>query len=285
MKMTRRQFILFTGALGLSSCARVKVPLIGTGEKAPFTVAAMNDLHVKDAHSTAFVNHAIEKINATQNLRFVAVLGDLSTSGQLSELNLAKTSLDRLAKPCLTLPGNHDVQGNGPDVYANFEKVFGPTQWIREEGDWLFIGLNSCEGALSDVTIAPDRISWLRKQINKIKPGRPIALFAHHPFNPNTKKYRVKNTDEVLGLFSGHNLKLVAAGHWHGNQVTVCQQFVSVRQTVATTNCEEHDGILFTTTACCTSTRENFDETTAKGYRLFHFDRDKVETEFVEVAV
>jgi len=265
MKMTRRQFILFTGALGLSSCARVKVPLIGAWEKAPFTVAAMNDLHVKDARSTAFVNHAVEKINATPNLRFVVVLGDLSTSGQLSEFNLAKTSLDRLAKPCLTLPGNHDVQGNGPDIYANFEKVFGPTQWIREEGDWLFIGLNSCEGALSDVTIAPDRISWLRKQINKVKPGRPIGLFAHHPFNPNTKKYRVKNADEVLGLFSGHSLKLVAAGHWHGNQV------------------EEHNGILFTTTACCTSTRENFDETPAKGYRLFHFDHDKVETEFVEV--
>ena len=262
MKLSRREFIALMAALGLSSCARVKVPLIGGGKES-FAVAAMNDLHVKDAGSTALANRAAEKINATRDLRFTAVLGDLSTDGKLSELNLAKSSLARLVKPYFALPGNHDVQVNGANVFANFEKVFGETQWVREEGRWVFIGLNSCEGASSDVTIAPDRMAWLKKQIKRINGKRPIALFAHHPFNPHTKEYRVKNADEVLGLFSVHNLKLVAAGHWHGNQV------------------EDQNGVLFTTTACCSSTRPNFDETPAKGYRLFHFDGDKVETEFV----
>ncbi len=265
MKLTRREFMLFVGALGASSCARVKVPLVNIGKPQPFTVAALNDLHVKDAGSTAYLSRVMDKVNATGHLRCSVILGDLSTSGKLSELNLAKGSLDRLTKPCMAIPGNHDVQGNSSNVFANFEKVFGETQWVHEEEDWLFIGLNSCMGGSSDVTIPPERLAWLKKQIKKAGVKRPLALFTHHPLNPNTKKYRVKNADEILGLFAGHNLKLVASGHWHGNQV------------------EEKDGILFTTTACCSATRENFDETTAKGFRLFHFDDGKVQTEFVEV--
>jgi len=267
MDVTRRQFLLFAGALGLSSCVSVKIPLINPGNPEPFTVAALNDLHVKDARSTAYLNRVVEKVNATPNLRCELVLGDLTSNGQLSEFNLAKASLDRLAKPYQTIPGNHDVEGRGPDIFANFEKVIGPTQWVREEGNWMFIGLNSCEGGLSDVTVAPDRLTWLRKQIKKAGKDRPIALFAHHPFNPHSKKYRVKNADEILAMFAEHNLKLVAAGHWHGNQE------------------EEQNGILFTTTACCSSTRDNFDDTTAKGFRLFHFEGDVVKTEFVEVPV
>ena len=79
--------------------------------------------------------------------------------------------------------------------------------------------------------------------------------------------YRVKNADEVQGLFAGHNLKLAAAGHWHGNQE------------------ESRDGVLFTTTACCSSTRDNFDGTKPEGYRLLHLSPDgTVQTEFAEVS-
>jgi 3',5'-cyclic AMP phosphodiesterase CpdA len=267
MKLSRREFLGLAGVLGLSSCVHVKLPLVGGGQKGPFQVAAMNDLHVVDARSTAIVNHAIEQINRTEQIRFTVVLGDLTGNGKLSELNLAKKSLDRLKMPYLALPGNHDVEPRASNVYGNMERVFGKIQWRREEDDWVFIGLNSCENDSSDVTIPPERTEWLQKQLRHVKPKQPIALFAHHPFNPHTKQYRIKNADEVLGLFSGHNLKLVASGHWHGNQV------------------EEENGILFTTTACCSSTRTNFDDTSAKGYRLFRFEGDRVETEFVEVAM
>lgn len=132
--------------------------------------------------------------------------------------------------------------------------------------DWSFIGFNSCELALSDVTVAPDEVAWLKKQIEGVGPEKPIALFCHHPLNPKTKAYRVKNAEEILGLCSGRKLRLVASGHWHGNQV------------------ETRDGVLFTTTACCTATRDNFDGTAQKGYRLFHLDDETVTTEFIEVG-
>jgi 3',5'-cyclic AMP phosphodiesterase CpdA len=265
MNISRRQFLTLTSALLASSCARVRIPLVNISP-ARFTVAAVNDIHLKDAGSTAILNRGLDKINALSDLKFSVMLGDLSSSGKLSEMNLAKDSLKRLTKPYFTLPGNHDVQGRD-DIFANYTKVFGPTEWVHEEENWAFIGINSCEGGLSDVTIPQDRVAWLRKRIKKTGRKKPIAIFSHHPFNPNTKKYRVKNADEILGLFQGYNLKLVASGHWHGNQE------------------EEKDGVLFTTTACLSSTRENFDDTQAKGFRLFHFEGETVKTEFVEVAL
>ena len=129
----------------------------------------------------------------------------------------------------------------------------------------MFIGLDSCNAAKSSVTIPDERIAWLKAQLRGIPSTRPIAVLAHHPFNPHTKRYRVKNADDVLALFKGHNLKLVAAGHYHGNQV------------------EERDGVLFTTTACCATTRPNFDRTREKGYRLFHVDGESITSEFTEV--
>lgn len=269
MRFTRREFIGLLGVLGASSCARIKqieVPLINGGPDA-FTFATINDPHLLDARSTAIVNRAVKSINDNREVRFTVMLGDLATAGRLGELRLAKESFSRLERPYFVVPGNHDVEPKSADIFRNYEKNFGEPTWTQEDCGWVFLGLDSCEGSSSDVTIQPARMAWLEKQIKHISPGRPIALFAHHPFNPNTKAYRVKNADEVLGMFSGHNLKLVAAGHYHGNQVEV------------------QNGILFTTTACCSSTRPNFDDTPAKGYRLFHIKDETIETEFVEVSV
>jgi len=151
------------------------------------------------------------------------------------------------------------------DIFGNYTSVYGPAHWDEGEEGWLFIGLNTCEETKSDVTIPQTELDWLAQTLKKVNRDRPLALFAHHPFNPGTKAYRVINADDVLGLFAEHRLKLVAAGHYHGNQV------------------EEHNGVLFTTTACCSTTRDNFDETPEKGYRLFHVTKDAIETEFVAV--
>ena len=264
MQLTRRQFLGLIGALGASPSALAGLNLGGKKGKA-FTVAAINDTHVLDARSMGIVNRAVNHINANADVCLTLVLGDLATDGKLGELNLAKQCFDRLEKPYLVVPGNHDVDLTSQQIYGNYERCFKLGNWTKKGNGWLFLGFDSCEGAGSDVTVRADQIDWLRKQVKGVKPGRPIAIFAHHPFNPNTKKYLVKNAQDVLSVFSGHNLKLVATGHWHGNQV------------------EERDGVLFTTTACCSSTRGNFDDTTAKGYRLFHFGTDSVDHEFVVV--
>ncbi len=273
MKITRRHFLGLSGALGLASCARVKqvTPDVNLGRLRPgfgsrdFTFAAINDTHVLDTRSAAIVNHAVRSINADERVQFTVILGDIATDGRYQELNLAKVAFDQLDKPYFAVPGNHDVYMPAKDIFGNYRLAFGAPHWTENTRGWLFIGLNSCEEDKSDVLVQPAELEWLGKVLGRANRERPIALLAHHPFNPNTKAYRVKNADEILAMFSEHNLKLVAAGHYHGNQV------------------EEHEGVLFTTTACCSTTRDNHDNTPEKGYRLFHVTGETLETEFVVV--
>lgn len=273
MKFTRRQFLGLASAFGLASCAKIKnaVPDLNLARFTPsfggdeFTFATINDLHVLDTKSAGIVNQAVNSINADDRVQFTVVLGDIATDGRYEELKLAKVALDRLEMPCFAVPGNHDVDMKAKDIFGNYTSVYGPAHWDEGEEGWLFIGLNSCEESKSDVTLPQTELDWLEQTLKKVNRSRPIALFAHHPFNPGTKAYRVINADAVLGLFAEHSLKLVAAGHYHGNQV------------------EEHNGVLFTTTACCSTTRDNFDETPEKGYRLFHVTKDAIQTDFITV--
>lgn len=277
MRWSRREFLSLGAALGLSSCARMgmdKLPLIDTvgldlggGKDAVFAFATIGDLHIKDAGSAAIVGRAIQRINADDRVKFVVIVGDLATDGALGELKLAKTTLQSCTKPYFSVPGNHDVDITRNDIYANYATAIGPTQWVEEQEGWALIGLDSCNGTASDVTIPQDRVEWLTKQVDRINNERPIALFVHHPLNPNTKAYRIKNADAILAVFAKHNLKVVASGHFHGNQI------------------EQQNGILFATSACCSTTRDNHDGTTEKGYRLYHVDKGAVETEFVVVPV
>lgn len=262
MRFTRRQFLWTLGALSAGAYAQNTVSARAGADQ--FTVAALNDVHLLDAASGELLKRAVERINAIPESRFSLILGDLSTSGKREELALAKQCLEGLKKPYFVVPGNHDVDPAARDPYAAFVEFFGKTQWTHREGKWLFVGLDSCVGTASDVSVPAERIEWLKAQLPKEAPAAPIALCCHHPLNPHTK-YRIKNADEILGLFKEFNLKVVMSGHWHGNQV------------------EEKDGVLFVTTACCSTTRGNFDKTPAKGFRLFHMTGNVVKTEFVEV--
>ncbi len=259
--ISRRDF-LRVGAVGLAGAGLVHK---GASAEEQFTFAVINDTHIKDAPSVEIVDVAVASINSDERVQFTSVLGDVATDGKEDELALAKGAFDNLDKPYFVVPGNHDVFPQATDIYANYVDAFGPVHWTRTENDWTFIGMNSCEETKSDVTVSDEELAWLQAQLDKTTPQQPIALFCHHPMNPNTRAYRILNADDVLALFANHNLKIVAAGHWHGNQI------------------EEQDGVLFVTTACCATTRNNFDNTPEKGYRLFHLSGERVETEFVVV--
>jgi len=258
-RISRRQFLAATGAtLGWLAAGR------SLAEAGTFSFATMNDLHLQKDEGGKALAKMVDALNARDGLDFVAVLGDLTTAATPDEFTLAMSGLEQLKKPCYLVPGNHDTKLGG---VAAYEGVFGPANWRKERNGWVLLGLNSCQGIESDVTIPAERLEWLKKEVLSIDAATPIALFLHHPLNPHSKSYRVKNADEVLALFQGHSLRLAAAGHFHGNQE------------------ERRDGVLFTTTACCAGTRGNHDKTTEKGYRLFHCKGDQIETKFVTVAL
>jgi len=271
MKFSRREFLGAAGLLAMASSAQAEWKLLKKltpkflGAPGTLSFAAINDIHITDAKSASLLSHAVKGIKADKNIEFVVVLGDVSSEGRLDEFRLAKQCLDKLEKPWHAIPGNHDLTANVADPYANYKRFMGDTQWTKDEAGWQFIGLDTCAAGAVEGTVSPAGIEWLKDALKHTGKDRPIALFTHHPLNPSSKDNRLTNADEVLGLFSGHHLRLVASGHFHGNQA------------------EEKEGVLFITTACCASSRENHDKTTEKGYLRVDIKKDAVEHSFVVV--
>jgi len=170
---------------------------------------------------------------------------------------LARQALDRLGAPHYVLRGNHDLE---PGVY---ESEFGPIMRSFDYRGWRFILADSNPG--DDTPMCAEQREWIRARLAEPDADTPIVLCCHHPLMPSTKAYHLAGAEEVLALFAGHNLKAVLNGHFHGNQE------------------EGVDGVLFTTTACLSTTRTNHDGTDLKGYRLFHCRDGEIRTEFVAV--
>jgi 3',5'-cyclic AMP phosphodiesterase CpdA len=264
--MNRRQFIQCCGAAGMAALTPGWLWAVTTqGES--LTFAAINDLHIRHAGSERIVARAAEQINSRGDIAFTVIVGDLGTDGLAPEMELAKQALAGLIAPYFCVPGNHDFAPKEDNGYIHYEAAFTQRQWrdLAPNEAWAFIGLDTCNATKSNVTVPQERLDWLKAQIEAIPVKTPIALFGHHPFNPNTKAYRVENAEEVLALFAGHNLRLVASGHYHGNQV------------------EERDGVLFVTNACCSTTRGNFDKTEERGYRVYTLTGETIAHEFVVV--
>ncbi len=264
LSMNRRQFLQLSGSVGMASLAGPWAWAADTVGTKPLRFVAINDLHVLGPGTERIVARAVDQINALNDIAFIVVVGDLGTLGKEPEMQLAKGALDALKQPYFCVPGNHDFMPKIDNGYEHYDAAFSERQWRKDktaEG-WAFIGIDTCNETKSNVIVPPERLAWLTEQLAAIPTDMPIALFAHHPFNPNTKAYRVENAEEVLTRFSQHKLRLVVSGHYHGNQV------------------EERDGVTFTTTACCSTTRGNFDKTEERGFRVFELNGETVSHEF-----
>lgn len=273
MTVSRRKFLGLSALVGLAGCARIKNSKLGRiapefefGDDGILKFATLSDLHMLDSRGAGIVGRAVNQINNDKAIDFTVVLGDLTTNGTLPEANLAQQALGRLVKPYYCIPGEHDYNPGTENHYEFYQRAFKKTQWRESNAGWVLLGMDSCDGTASQSTVTPASMEWLKDQLSHTDKKKPIALFTHHPLSPNTAGERATNADEVLALFSGYNLKLVASGHYHGNQE------------------EERDGVLFTTTACCSATVENDDGTKEKGYRICTMEGESIQHEFIAVS-
>jgi len=224
-----------------------------------FVFAEANDCHVNDTKSIEVVNDGVDGINANPDIKFSLWAGDLTFASEPLEMNLIYLGLNRLTRARYTIPGNHEL------VAGVYETYFGPRSYTFNYGRWKFIMLDDATEGIGPL---PDsRLNWLRDRIAETDPNDPIVLCTHVPLSPSYQPpYRLPNADAVLALFQGYNLKAVVSGHYHANRKEVV------------------NGVLFTTTATLSTTRENYDGTTARGYREFYcYDDNDIATIFVKV--
>lgn len=150
----------------------------------------------------------IEKINAYPDISFLVLVGDITDFGLKSEYLWICHRLQKLSFPFLVVIGNHDMLGNGRELY---KEMFGPENFGFSYSGYKFIVLNSNSQEVGYNGSLPDT-SWLQQELSATPPEQKIFVFAHlAPFSGDfdtslvqTYVRTLKDNGNVLYSIHGH---------------------------------------------------------------------------------
>lgn len=182
-----------------------------------FRFAHLTDLHLGEGRSEATEDLllSIAQINATDNLDFVWVTGDLTEEGDRKTLELAKRYLSLLKVPYYVLTGNHETKWSDSDGMA-FAKFFGSERKAFEHKGILFVGFNS--GPLMRMAfghIAPQDLSWAGETIRKSGGHKPVVVVTHYPLMDGD----VDNWYQATDTLRQYPVCLCIGGHYHQDRL------------------------------------------------------------------
>jgi len=207
-------------------------------EPEKLTIAHLTDIHVEvlvdGVRSTLYFETAINLINSMP-VDLVAITGDCVDIGSdISSLKTFYGLTNRIRKPTLVIPGNHD---HAQTDEKSFEELYygvhvGPSYWFRVIGPFLIVGLDTGYAGYTD----SNQLKWLESVLaaheDKVK-----VLLMHHPLfranlfreiNGSWKEIdklqpylyaswanRIDEARELLRLIEEYGVAAVLAGHVH----------------------------------------------------------------------
>lgn len=199
-----------------------------------FQIIQISDLHLSADRAYNYEGwEACLRYIERERPDFVAVTGDnvLDDPDREEDHAFARDELAKIPVPWAAVPGNHDIGDANPTPYmgqhvteARLERYlhfFGCDRWQRDVGRWRLVGINSLLLG-TGMKAEGEQSAWLVDEIAG-HGGGPIALFLHKPLflrgqgekeNPDWCLL-AKGCGQLLELFRGADLRLVASGHTH----------------------------------------------------------------------
>lgn len=117
----------------------------------------------------------VEKINRYPDISFVVLNGDITDFGLRAEYLWVSQRLQKLSFPFLVVIGNHDMLGNGRELY---KQMFGPENFGFRYSGYKFIALNSNSQEVGHNGSLPDT-TWLQQELSSTPSREKIFVFAH----------------------------------------------------------------------------------------------------------
>jgi len=175
----------------------------------------LTDLHItKDGNAEEDLQRAVNQINASEDVEFVLVTGDITEEGDRASLQKAKDILDGLKVKYYAIPGNHETKWSDSGVTA-FGDIFGDERFRLDYKGFLFLGFNT--GPLmrmADGHVAPQDIQWLKNELKKAGKKKPVFLVTHYPLQTGD----VDNWYELTDAVRLYNIRAFLGGHYHANR-------------------------------------------------------------------
>lgn len=182
-----------------------------------FRFAQLTDLHLclKNPMPKEDLKRAVKQINATPNIDFVLVTGDLTEEGDRTTMLLVKSILDQLKVKYYVIPGNHETKWSDSGCTA-FSEIFGGERFKFEHKGVLFLGFNS--GPLMRMAyghVVPQDITWMKQEMDKAGKNKPVILVTHYPMMNGD----VDNWYDVTDAVRPYNIRTFIGGHYHRNRL------------------------------------------------------------------
>ncbi len=150
----------------------------------------------------------VNRINADTTLDFVIHVGDLTSSGLLTQYRWTYEILAELTVPILTVIGNHDCQSNGVTVYR---RMFGELDYAWTYGRTRFVMLNTNGWEFES---GVPNLGWLESQLTLRDAFDHLIVVAHvPPFGDEMRE--TGHEDAYQELLTEYNVSLSVHGHQH----------------------------------------------------------------------
>jgi 3',5'-cyclic AMP phosphodiesterase CpdA len=190
-------------------------------------------VHLSDIHFGS-VDRAIllPLIETVQRMdpHLVVVSGDLTQRARTSEFADARAFLDRLPRPQLVVPGNHDVPLYNP--YARFiAKLNRYQRYITPELEPSYIdeeiavlGVNTARAwTWKGGRVNPRQVARIRERLCALDPQVTRIVVTHHPFDLPQRfadSSLVGRARIAMSCLSECGVDLLLAGHIHVSSVS-----------------------------------------------------------------
>ncbi len=182
-----------------------------------------NKSFVKEIDLMKKAASAINKLDPA----FIVITGDFVHNGkdeaQLDAFNKL-TKLFREDIPLYLLPGNHDIEEDGPAGYDAYLKRYNYDRFTFRYGTTCFTGINTQLVRLGLSPQEEEQYEWLKNTLESEKGCRRHILFGHHPFflrnrseDDSYQNIPLARRAKYLDLFQEHNVTHLFVGHLHYN--------------------------------------------------------------------
>ncbi|MBN1300339.1 MAG: PQQ-binding-like beta-propeller repeat protein [Melioribacteraceae bacterium] len=189
--------------------------ITGTVYSQPYRYAWITDMHVGFPGAEKELDSVVSSVNKMKNIKFLIATGDISEKGKSSELETAKSILDKLKIPYFIIPGNHDTKWSESGSFT-FKKLWDDDKFYFVANGDIYIGLNSgipWQGGGGH--IKPEDLRWLEEQLLQVDDSSGVYIITHHPLNE-----QIDNWFMVMNLLKEKNVKMSLNGHGHANKIT-----------------------------------------------------------------
>jgi predicted MPP superfamily phosphohydrolase len=162
----------------------------------------------------AVFNKLIKRVNNEKGLSFAISLGDMVDEPTRKEYQNYLEMVSKLKLKLYTVPGNHDLAGNG---YKNYQEYFGPFYYSFDYKNSHFIVLNNA----FKVSFHAKQFNWLKNDLAKTDKENIFVLMHRPTFDPTEiySGYVMSGRETVAQLmevFEKNGVDYVLAGHIHG---------------------------------------------------------------------